>query len=140
MRITLDALGTHLSIIYGHNLTVSRFALKGRILLMSKVVTTTLLWTIIACLLITLVVPKSLAALFAALLAASILVIVIVALRVYQLICVFVKIRSGGSWRLGNSKQAEGRLHRDASDDDGWTDDLVDGTAMDLIDWTDKED
>ncbi len=104
---------------------------------MNKVAITTLFWTIIVCLLIALVVPKT------ALWAVSILVIamaILTALGVFELICVFVKIRSGGSWRPGNSKQAESRLRKDASDDDGWTDDLADGTAMGLIDWTGEED
>jgi hypothetical protein len=110
---------------------------------MSKVVTTTLFWTIAVCLLIALVVPKSPAALWAVgILVTAIVTLatVRVALGVFELICVFVKIRPDVSWRPGNSEQVEGRLRRDASDDDGWTDDLADGTAMDLIDWTDEED
>ena len=106
---------------------------------MNKVVTTILFWTIIVCLLIALVVPMSSVALWAVSVLVAV-VAILTALGVFELICVFVKIRSGGSWRPGNSKQAESRLRKDASDDDGWTDDLADGTAMGLIDWTGEED
>ncbi len=106
---------------------------------MNKVVTTILFWTIIVCLLIALVVPMSSVALWAVGVLVAVVAILAV-FRVYALICVFVKIRPGCPWRPGNSEQVEGRLRKDALDDDGWTDDLADGTAMGLIDWTGEED
>ena len=98
---------------------------------MNKLVTRVSLWTVAVCLLIALIVPKTPAGQHA-IKGLIVGIVVLALLSVFELICVFRKTTPDSTWRPGNSDQAEGRLHRD---DDGWTDDLVDGTAMGLIDW-----
>lgn len=101
---------------------------------MLKIVSRILYGILIVCLLIMLTAPESRVTSYAIAGVVTATVMLVVFFMI-ELICMLGRIRPGDSWRPGNPDQVEGRLHRGDSDDDGWTDDLVDGTAMGLIDW-----
>jgi hypothetical protein len=92
--------------------------LKGKTLSMNKLITRIALWTVAIGLLIALIVPSTLAGQFAVK-GVVVGIIALAVLSVSELIGVLTLTIP------------------DRPVDDDWTDDLVDGTATDLIDWED---